>query len=241
MDFFLILVQQPLRHVSGDRPSRYGRFLGVYQEAESNLEFEKWTRGGVVGSIRCLYDDWIYEFCLKDMQTEGLNTLLSYPTNYKFDLIIFDVSTDSCLYPLIDLFGTPPVIGVAPFLLPLPLSNMFGNSLQSLYVPYYATDFPPNMSFEQRFWNSVYIYYEIYYKEFVSTPRLYKLAQEKFGKGIRWFGDVERGIHLLLSNIDPVLDYPIALPPNIIPVGGLHVKPANKLNKVRRIICHNAF
>lgn len=73
-------------------------FLGVYQEAESNLEFEEWTKDGVIGAIRCLYDNWIYELCLKDMQTQGLNTLLNYPTNYKFDLIIFDMSTDSCLY-----------------------------------------------------------------------------------------------------------------------------------------------
>lgn len=96
------------------------------------------------------------------------------------------------------------------------------------------------MSFEQRLWNFVYVYYEIYYKEFVSTPRLYKLAQERFGQSIRCFGDVEREIHLLLSNIDPVLDYPIALPPNIIPVGGLHVQLANKIDKVR-FWCESAY
>lgn len=176
----------------------------------------------------------MYALCQLDLNTKGLDILLNYPKDYKFDVIVFDISMDTCMYPLIDRFGAAPVVGVAPFLLPPALSYTFGNSMQSLYHPYYATLFSTDMSLKERFLNFVYYYYDVYYKEFVSIPRMYKLAQNKFGNDIRNFDDVERGIHILLSNTDPILNSPLALPPNVIPVGGLQCRPAKPLPKVRK-------
>lgn len=177
---------------------------------------------------------WPYLFCQHDFGTKGLRTLLNYPKDFKFDLIIFDVTLGQCLYPLIERFNNPPVIGTTPFLLPSFLSHAFGNPLQSAYSPFNASPFSDRMSFKERLLNFIYTYGEVLYRKYIAIPDETKLARQYFGENIRSFEEVERNISLLLSNYDPILLYPIDLPPNIIPCGGIQIKPPKPLPKVSK-------
>ncbi|KAF2902551.1 hypothetical protein ILUMI_03634, partial [Ignelater luminosus] len=52
-----------------------------------------------------------------------------------------------------------------------------------------------------------------------------------FGNNIRSMDEVERTMSLLISNNDPLVDYSRPLPPNIIPVAGIHIQSVKKLPK----------
>ncbi|KAF2893151.1 hypothetical protein ILUMI_13022 [Ignelater luminosus] len=114
-------------------------------------------------------------------------------------------------------------------MLPPHLSNSFGNLLQTSYMPYFATVFTTKMTLSERVVNFIYTNLDVLYREYISCPTEYNLAKKRFGDDIDTFEEVERNISILLANTDPNLDYSIALPPNIIPVGGLHIKPAKPL------------
>ncbi|KAF5282555.1 hypothetical protein FQA39_LY04962 [Lamprigera yunnana] len=183
---------------------------------------------GVFASIKVLYGFSEY-WCVHDFATDGLRTLMNYPKDFKFDLIIYDITLQQCLYPLIHRFNNPPVVAVTPFLLPPVLSHALGNPLQPSYFPYYATRYSDKMNFRERLYNFLYVYYELFYRKFISTPIETKLAKEYFGENIPPFEEVERNISILLCNTDPNLEYPLDLPPNVIPVGGLQIQPPKPL------------
>lgn len=184
-----------------------------------------------VKTIKALFKH--VEFCCEyDFNTTGFHTLNQYPKNYKFDLIIFDASYGRCFYPLIQRFNNPPAVAVTPYRLPPILSNAFGNHLHTSYTPYYNTEFSTKMSFTERLQNFFYTYVELMYRKNSFSPKENKIVKDQFGDDVPALRDFERNISLLLANVDFVMDFPMALPPNIIPVGGLHLTPSKPLSKV---------
>jgi glucuronosyltransferase len=49
------------------------------------------------------------------IKSEGVQTILEYPDEFKFDLVIYDFIGGPILLPLIQKFNYPPMIGVAAF------------------------------------------------------------------------------------------------------------------------------
>ncbi|KAK5648758.1 hypothetical protein RI129_003650 [Pyrocoelia pectoralis] len=173
--------------------------------------------------VMIIYDLSLFS-CEHDLATQGLQTLMNYPKDFTFDLIIIDITLQQCLYPIIERFKNPPVVAVTPFLLPPVLSHLFGNPLQAAYMPYYNTLHTDRMSFLERITNYLLIHSEILYRKYMAIPAESKLAKKHFGENIQSFDEVERNISILISNYDPILCFPLALPPNIIPAGGLHIE-----------------
>lgn len=56
------------------------------------------------------------------------------------------------------------------------------------------------------------------------------MARKYFREKIRDFEEVERNMSLLICNYDPTLSFPLALAPNIVPAGGLHIEPVKPLS-----------
>ncbi|KAJ8924193.1 hypothetical protein NQ315_006984 [Exocentrus adspersus] len=172
--------------------------------------------------------------------SKGFQQILNYPKGVKFDLIIMDVTLGPCLYPLIEMFGYPPTIGITAFLLPPFLSHSFGNNLPASYLPYYHLNYMQDMSFFQRVVNYLVINVDLLYKKTYEAQQLEELVNEAFGKGKRSLIELERHISLLLCNINTALHYPQPLTPNIIPVGGLHAKPPKQLPQDLKKILDNS-
>ncbi|KAK5648765.1 hypothetical protein RI129_003657 [Pyrocoelia pectoralis] len=189
--------------------------------------------------VKAVYDFSLFS-CDHDLATQGLKTLMNYPRDFKFDLIIIDITIEQCLYPLIERFKNPPVVAVTPFLLPPVLSHLFGNPLQAAYMPYYNTKHTDRMSFLERITNFFLIHFEILYRKYIGIPAESKLAKKHFGENIQSFDEVEKNISILISNYDPILSFPLALPPNIIPAGGLHIEPVKPLPNDLKTIVDNA-
>ncbi|KAF2888742.1 hypothetical protein ILUMI_17431, partial [Ignelater luminosus] len=81
---------------------------GLYEVINEYYNFEEAMHQTILSSIKSLYD-YVKFSCAHDLNTKGLETLLNYPKDM-FDLILYDVTSNQCFYPLIKKFGNPPVV-----------------------------------------------------------------------------------------------------------------------------------
>lgn len=89
------------------------------------------------------------------LESEGLETLLNYPNDFKFDAIIHDVTFGPCLLPLIARFNYPPMITETAFANPPFTTDYVGGHKYPAYVPHYDLNYPQHMNFFQRLYNTV--------------------------------------------------------------------------------------
>ena len=85
----------------------------------------------------------------------GIDKILSYPSDFKFDLVINDFSCGPCLLPIIHKFNYPSIIGVSAFLNPPYTHFTIGGHKYSAYVPHYLLNFLPPMTFFERIYNLI--------------------------------------------------------------------------------------
>ncbi|RZC37455.1 UDP-glucuronosyltransferase 2B9-like, partial [Asbolus verrucosus] len=158
--------------------------------------------------------------CILDYQTEGLKTIMQYPDGFKFDLIVWDFNVGHCLFPLIEKFGRPPVIAVNPF---INQPNILRNIWQS-FIPFMAHPHTDHMTLWQKLKSNFFSVVTEITRIIHYIPRQTELAESYFGKVNLTIQEVETNVSLMLANYNPVFNYVEALPPNIIPVGGLHIQ-----------------
>lgn len=65
------------------------------------------------------------------------------------------------------------------------------------------------------------------------VPATDKLLEGKFGPDMPSITEIERRASMALVSTHPIFDYTRPLPENVIPVGGLHVRNAKPVPKVR--------
>lgn len=83
----------------------------------------------------------------------GIEKILSYPNNFKFDIVINDFTCGPCVLPIIKKFNFPSLVGVSAFLNPPYTHFLIGGNKYPAYIPHYLLDFKPPMTFSQRFYN----------------------------------------------------------------------------------------
>lgn len=60
-----------------------------------------------------------------------------------------------------------------------------------------------------------------------------KTIAQKFGPGVPPLSELEKHTLVALVNTNPLFDPPQPLPPNVIPVAGLHIQASKKLPSVK--------
>lgn len=80
----------------------------------------------------------------------GLQTLLNYPKDYKFDLILYDFTLGPCILGFLHRFNYPPVIGVTAYNNPPYTTNIVGGHNYFSYLPHFVSMSNCKMSFWQR-------------------------------------------------------------------------------------------
>lgn len=83
----------------------------------------------------------------------GVDKILSYPNDFKFDLVINDFTFGPCLLPFIHKFNYPSIIGVTAFLNPSYSNNIVGGNKHPAYVPHFVANLPQHMTITERFYN----------------------------------------------------------------------------------------
>ncbi|KAJ3663945.1 hypothetical protein Zmor_008158 [Zophobas morio] len=220
-------------HLTHDRdevkPVNYTQIYveDAYKVAQHTLDWIKLSRSGILENIFG-FVNMCDTICTVALKSRGLQQLLHYPREFKFDLIIIDATMGSCFYPLIHRFNYPATIAVTTLLLQTTIAYNFGYNLQPAYVPWYGLPYTTDMSLTQRWWNYLVTYMETAVKNLYHNKLDNESAKKVFGHDIPSVEKLERHISLLLANTDPVLDNPQGLVPNIIPVGGLHLEKKAK-------------
>ncbi|KAF5307550.1 hypothetical protein FQR65_LT06906 [Abscondita terminalis] len=215
-------------------------FKGFYEYSYENFDIEDLLlNSSPLNDIGAL-SDFIDITCDFDFKSSAFQKLLNYPENFKFDLILFDVAGPVCLYGFIPRFKNPPVIAVSAYVVSPHLSHFLGNPLYTSYTPYFSTSFTNKMTFYQRTLNFVYTYLDILTHKYIFYPRQHKVAEDAFNTTLPLFTDIQKQLGLYLVNFDPVIDYPTSLLPNIISVGGLHIKQPKCLSKDLEKVFDNA-
>jgi glucuronosyltransferase len=88
-------------------------------------------------------------------KSKGLTVINNYPSDFKFDLIIYDYSFSPCLLGLVHKFNYPPLIGVSAFNNPsytvdIVNGDKLGLTVKPYYLFYYDGD---SMKIHQRLYN----------------------------------------------------------------------------------------
>lgn len=89
------------------------------------------------------------------VESKGFQTLINYPDNFKFDLIVNDLTVGSCFLPFVHKFNYPPLIAVTAYGHPSYLNDLTGGHHYYAYVPHESLPFSEQMTFSQRFYNFI--------------------------------------------------------------------------------------
>nr|XP_022903896.1 UDP-glucuronosyltransferase 1-7C-like [Onthophagus taurus] len=126
-------------------------------------------------------------------------------------------------------FGLPPVVAVTAFGMYSYINDVMGQTTEN-YIPYFALPYSDHMNFFERIHSSFYLTMESIIR-LNNLKNLNDISKETFGPKSRSIEDLFKEISLMFPNDHPILDYPKPTAPNVIPIGGVQVKPPKKLDK----------
>lgn len=207
-------------------------FIGIYEKLHAEYDYHELANKNKIIELQLLFQ-WIEMLVDWGFESKGFQELMDLiDKKPKFDLIIWDTTCGQYLYPIIEKLGSPPIVATSQFGIQPYHIYSAGLDLQPAYIPLYYLPFGNHMTFYQRAQNYFYTSLFILYRQYVFMPSVWKKSQKVFGENIKSYQEVEKNVSLLLANFDHVLDFPQALPPMVIPVGGLHTKRVKEIPKV---------
>lgn len=150
----------------------------------------------------------------------------------KYDLIIWDFTSNHFLLPLLKKLNYPPTIATSAFGVTHFYTSIFGNEVNLASSPLWMMLYTDKMTFSERVMNYIIATYYYIIKDYWYYPSQTKISEKVFGEKVPSLFELQKHISLLLLNTDIIFDYPQSLPPAIINVGGLHLKRVEELPKV---------
>lgn len=126
----------------------------AYFHGEESLDVLYYADEGAIEALIELPE--VFEaVCDGALESKGLDEILSYPDNFKFDVIIYDFSFGPCLLPLVTKFNDPPLIAVSAFANPPYSTDVIGGQKYPAFVPHYDVPYTSEMTYVQRFHNTL--------------------------------------------------------------------------------------
>jgi glucuronosyltransferase len=208
---------------------------GIYNFTKESFDYEYFTEMSLWDFAFVTFD-WGQQICESELQTEGAGKLLNYPSTERFDLIITEISWGECFFAFIHKFGSPPVIATSGIGIPPWISLTMGNPENPSYMPNFFLPYTSHMTFGERVLNFIIHNFILFLHEYRHIPAQEAIARKYF-KDFPPFWDIERNFSIVLVNTVPGVDDPRPLLPNVIPVGGMHIKDApDPLPKVSTLL-----
>ena len=163
------------------------------------------------------------------------------------DLFVIDCLGNDFILPVIDQLKVPFVL-YSPVSVTVVTNEMFDIPAEYASIPSILLDYDTNMNFFQRVANVISSEMMAAARSFLMQPIVDAIVQERH-PGVRSLAEIGREASLCLMNHHPTTAHPRPLPPNVIPIGPLHVRPAQPLvpvslsnfNDVRRTKCPIQF
>ncbi|XP_037039722.1 UDP-glucosyltransferase 2-like isoform X1 [Bradysia coprophila] len=175
---------------------------------------------------------WVQASCEGYYKSKGFQTLLDYPDNFKFDLILVDYSCEPCLIGFSKKFNYPPTVGLSAFSVPHYTYHYIGGHRQFSYVPHFDAEYGGRMNFFQRLDNFLLYMWDDWYSSYKVLPQLDTAMKAAFNDpNLPGGRTLLQKMILTLCNTHFSIEKLEPLPPNIIPVGGLQIQEPKPLDK----------
>ncbi|XP_048258962.1 UDP-glucuronosyltransferase 1-2-like isoform X2 [Haliotis rufescens] len=142
----------------------------------------------------------------------------------KYDIVVVDsMPGNECLFAIAAYLGVPAVT-TSSYISP----TESGMPHQSNTLPHILSTYTNDMTFPERFMNTLVNFATPLLLRFVSPSIDFSVLDEKL-RHVQP-GDLIRHSVLFIENSDYIIDYPKAVFPNFIQCGGLTARPANPLS-----------
>lgn len=142
-----------------------------------------------------------------------------------FDVVIFEVFVCDAMIGLGHYFNAP-IIGFSTIGASKWTSDLVGLSDLSSFMPYISNGYSDRMTFLQRMYNSLSAWYEDIMVPWKYLPIQQKLLEQIFpnSKDMPTIEELRRNVSLVFVNSHVSYGVPQPLTPNLIEIGGVHVK-----------------
>lgn len=167
--------------------------------------------------------------CEKVLKDEKVMALLEE----KFDLVIGEIFGADCFNYIQYKLNVPLISWVTSTPLPW-MADRTGLPDNPSYVPNYFVDYSPHMTFPQRVFNTVTLLYAKAAYYISSELPSHRLAADVLKESLPSMEEVNRKTALVLVNSHYSLSQSRPFPPNVVEVGGIHIKQPKPLPKVSR-------
>lgn len=143
----------------------------------------------------------------------------------RFDVVIFEIYVCDALIGLGHYFGAP-VIGFSTLGPSKWTSDLTGLSDFASHIPNVYNGFTDHMNFWERMYNSLSFWYEDFILQWSYFPAQQKLFDEIFRNETKMptYSELRRNLSLVFVNSHVSYGIPQPIAPNLIEVGGIHVK-----------------
>ncbi|XP_058463673.1 UDP-glucosyltransferase 2-like [Malaya genurostris] len=198
-------------------------------DGDGAIDFYEVAQENMIKSMFSFYD-YGFAMCRGVLKSKGLDVILNYPNDFKFDLVLYDFTCGPCLMGLYHKFGQPPLIGVTAFNIPPYTVDLIGGHKYPAYIPYYTLTYDIDMNFFQRLKNVLIYTADSLYRNYHFIPTTDELVRSHPAfTSIPYLGELDKNVMLMLVNSHHSVDFPEPIPQNMIQVGGLQITPTKPL------------
>lgn len=175
-------------------------------------------------------------FCDIYLQDPAVQELI-HSEDTKFDLIIIGAFFNDCFLGFVHKFKVP-VIQVCSFGGTAWMGDWVGNPNPYAYVPDSFLSFGDRMTFWERVTNTISGVFQRIGRKYYYLPKQDIIARKYFNytSDLPSISELETSTALILLNNHFSLSYPKPLMPNMVQVGGMHIKQPKELPEVKNII-----
>ncbi|XP_032584974.1 UDP-glycosyltransferase UGT5-like [Drosophila mojavensis] len=166
--------------------------------------------------------------CNATLHSEALAQVLQHPAGY-YDVIIMEQFNTDCMMGVAYQLQTPVIAMSSCALMPWHYERM-GTPIKPSYISALFLGQSENMSFSGRLGNWLTTHTLNWLYSLFNVPAADALLRERFGPGIPSTGELVKNTSLMLINQHFSFSGAKPLPPNVIEVGGLHLRAAKPLD-----------
>ncbi|XP_067010963.2 UDP-glycosyltransferase UGT5 [Anabrus simplex] len=168
--------------------------------------------------------------CEQNLRQPNIQKLLA-DKDLHYDVIIFESFFSECFFGVVHKMNAP-VILISANTVTLWLGDPAGNPHTTSYIPDSIAAHRTDMTFKERLINSLNAVLYVGLRELVILPRQDAAMRRVLDDPtIPSVADIERNTSLMLLNTHFSMTFPRPFTPNTIDVGGMHIKPPQKLPK----------
>ncbi|XP_023311037.1 UDP-glucuronosyltransferase 2B14-like [Anoplophora glabripennis] len=167
--------------------------------------------------------------CENGLASEAVQNFMK--TKDRYDVMITEFFNSDCFLGLAHRVKAP-IIGLSSSTLMSWTSERLANPVHTAYIPNNLMDYSDRMTFLERLENTVVTLYHQYYYKYFMLSRDNALISKHLGKKAAKVKEFIANTSLVLVNTHFSLNLPRPLVPNVIEVGGIHIRNQRPLSKV---------